>query len=210
MKPTCSIIFTVLLLISVSFADDGGKSSSDNLQKKNPVQLNTVVKDAMKSSVKAAPKEAVVPDENSIELGIESISENKDGTLTISVYILNPLEIAGFQMELIPSGLLEFETIQGGIAGDLGFMMKAGTTGRILGFSMQGTKIPIAESRKPEKNILFTVTAKLADASAVKNADLLDKKDKSRVVTLDMIPIMAGEKGVKLPVYTVPYKWTLK
>jgi len=210
MKQICAIILTFTLLFAVATADNGGKTSRDQSQKEPPAQLENVVKGAMKSPIKVPEKGTSVPDGESIELGIESITENKDGTLTIAVYILNPVEIAGFQMEFIPSGLLEFESIQGGIAGDLGFMMKAGKTGRILGFSMQGTKIPIAESAKPEKNILFTVTAKLADDAVVKNSALLDKKDKSREVTLDMIPIMAGEKGVKLSVYTMPYKWTLK
>lgn len=207
-------IYTIFLLITLLFtllpADDGAKTALGKSKKEPPPQLENIVKGAMESPVKVQTKDAAVPDGEGIELGVESITENKDGTLTIAVYILNPVEIAGFQMEFIPSGLLEFESIQGGIAGDLGFMMKAGKTGRILGFSMQGTKIPIAESAKPQKNILFTVTAKLADDSVVKNSALLDKQDKSREVTLDMIPIMAGEKGVKLPVYTMPYKWTLK
>ncbi len=210
MKQIYAIILAMSLLFALASADDGAKAAPGKSQKVSPPQLENIVKGAMKSPVKAPAKDAAVPDGESIELGIESITENKDGSLTIAVYILNPVEIAGFQMEFIPSGLLEFESIQGGIAGDLGFMMKAGKTGRILGFSMQGTKIPIAESAKPEKNILFTLTAKLTDDSVVKNSALLDKQDKSREVTLDMIPIMAGEKGVKLPVYTMPYKWTLK
>ena len=104
--------------------------------------------------------------------------------------------------------LFEYESIMGGIGEELGFMMKAGKAGRILGFSMQGAKIPVASSNKLEDNILFYLTAKLLDQPKADQASADSKKEKE--VTINMTPIMAGEKGVKLSVISPPFVWKIK
>ena len=149
-------------------------------------------KPQVKSDVQRAAMDEV--SSGGIILGVESIQANEDGTYTIAIFMTNDQPVAGFQLDIVPDNLFEISSIQDGRAEELGFMMKSGKTGRILGFSMQGTKIPASESAKLTDNILFTLTAKLT-------------AEVTGPISFDLNTIIAGDRGSKLESLTEPFIW---
>lgn len=206
MKYLITFILGISLILAAPGDEKEAQVKADGVKK---ADLQKVIEDVTTGKTATAVKQETVMTENTIQVGIKSIDKNKDGTYTIAVYILNPVPIAGFQMDIGPKNIFEYQSITGGISEELGFMMKAGKSGRILGFSMQGSKIPVASSKKIEDNILYYLNATmLPEAKAI--AELKDKKDDKKEISFDLVPILAGEKGVKLSVYSEPFVWKIK
>ena len=130
-----------------------------------------------------------------IILGIESILKNKDGTYNIHVYMLNQVPLAGFQLDLLPKGLFEIESIHGGRGADAGFNMSAGKSGTMLGFSFTGSVINTSKSDNPADNLLFTLTVKLL------------KKEPEDPVSIGFVVIMAGGAGEKILTEMIEYSY---
>lgn len=128
-----------------------------------------------------------------IEVGIESISKNDDGTLDFAVYMYNTVPVAGFQADLLPVESFEIKNVSGGLGGEKGFMMSGSKT-TFLGFSIKGDVISKSRTAFLHDNILCHLTVE------TKGDITLPLK-----VTLD--PIIAGKKGVKLEAQTVPFVW---
>jgi len=132
-----------------------------------------------------------------VELGIDSITQNKDGSYQIAVYMLNEQPVAGYQMDFLPAGVVTPLSIHGGVSEELGYMMKSSENGKVLGFSMQGTPIPIAASPKPDKNILYYLDVTI-DGKA------------GRELMISFDSVVAGSKGIKLEAANIPYRFKLK
>ena len=121
-----------------------------------------------------------------VNLGIESVQKNKDGTYNIAIYMLNSEPVAGYQMDIEPDIQVKINTMHGGLSEELGFMMKASENGKVLGFSMQGTTIPVSNSDDLTENILFIL-----------NASINTENGKSLEIELTN-SVIAGIGGVKL------------
>jgi hypothetical protein len=130
---------------------------------------------------------------SSNELGIESITELKDGSYEINVYALNIDPIAGIQFELIPNNIFEIKEIYGGRCDKSGFMLKSNERGVMLGFSMQGNIVEPSNNSTKSSNLLFSL-----------KANLISTKSQE---TLSLAPVLAGQKGKTLSVDSVPYTW---
>ena len=130
-----------------------------------------------------------------INLGVESILKNKDGTYNIHVYMLNQVPLAGFQLDILPKGLFEIESIHDGRGAEAGFNMSAGKTGTMLGFSFTGSVINISKSDDPADNLLFTLTVKLLS------------KLPEDPVSIGFVVIMAGSTGEKIPAEMIEYSY---
>ena len=129
----------------------------------------------------------------SIELGIESFEKQKDGTYLADIYMLNEQPLAGFQLDLLPLGLFEIQTISGGRGESAGFTMSAGKKGTMLGFSFSGATIEPSKSTYPEENIIFTLSLKV-----------IGKIDEKTEITFTTI--MAGRGGEQLITTVQPFK----
>ena len=128
----------------------------------------------------------------SIELGIESFEKQKDGTYIADIYMLNDEPLAGFQLDILPQGLFEIQSITGGRGEAVGFNMSAGKNGTMLGFSFSGATIDPSKSSDLEKNIIFSL--------------LLKKIKKSDSKTeISFSAIMAGKGGKKLETTVKPF-----
>lgn len=134
---------------------------------------------------------AAVPPQ--INLGIDSIEKNKDGSYDIHVYMLNQVPLAGFQLDLLPAGLLEIESLHGGRGEAAGFNMSAGKKGTMLGFSFTGASIEPSKSDNPEENMLFTINVKLI------------KEAPKEPVNIGFTVIMAGKSGEKIETEMVEF-----
>ena len=136
---------------------------------------------------------AAVPPQ--INLGIDSIEKNKDGSYDIHVYMLNQVPLAGFQLDLLPPGLLEIESIHGGRGEATGFNMSAGKKGTMLGFSFSGAAIEPSKSDNPTENLFFTLNVKLI------------KEVPNEPVNIGFTVIMAGKSGEKVETEMVEYTY---
>ena len=125
------------------------------------------------------------------EIGIESIVDNGDGTLDVSVYMYTTVPVAGFQADLLPKEYFTIENVFGGLGEEMGFMMKGGKS-TFLGFSIKGDVISKSESRFLSDNVLCVLKAK-------------KKQDLILPLKVGLDPIIAGKKGVKLQVVTKPF-----
>ena len=130
-----------------------------------------------------------------INLGIDSIEKNKDGSYDVHVYMLNQVPLAGFQLDLLPPGLLEIESIHGGRGEAAGFNMSAGKKGTMLGFSFTGAAIEPSKSDNPTDNLLFTLNVKLI------------KEAPKEPVNIGFTVIMAGKSGEKVETEMVEYTY---
>ena len=131
-----------------------------------------------------------------IEIGIESVSENEDGTLDMAVYMYNTIPVAGFQADVLPEELFELQDVSGGLGEEKGFMMNGGKS-TFLGFSIKGDMIPKSKSAFLSDNILCHLTVKPSDEIILP-------------MEISLNPIIAGRKGVKLPSQTSPFVWEKK
>ncbi|MAJ43546.1 MAG: hypothetical protein CMF96_02220 [Candidatus Marinimicrobia bacterium] len=129
----------------------------------------------------------------SIEIGIESFEQQKDGTFLADVYMINEVPLAGFQLDLLPKDYFEIISITGGNGEKSGFNMSAGKKGTMLGFSFSGAVIEPSKSNKISKNILFTLSLK----------PLKPINDKTEI---SFNPIMAGRGGEKVTTTVIPFK----
>lgn len=129
----------------------------------------------------------------SVELGIESFEKQDDGTYLADIYMVSQKPLAGFQLDLLPKGLFEIQTIYGGKGEKAGFNMSAGKKGTMLGFSFSGAVIEPSKSIKIEDNILFTLSLKP-----------LNKMDNNTIISFNSI--MAGRGGEKIETTVIPYK----
>jgi hypothetical protein len=129
----------------------------------------------------------------SVELGVESFEKQDDGTYLADIYMINIKPLAGFQLDLLPKGLFEIQTIYGGKGEQAGFNMSAGKKGTMLGFSFSGAVIEPSKSNNMEENILFTLSLKP-----------LVKMDKNTIISFNSI--MAGRGGEKIETTVIPYK----
>lgn len=169
-------ILIALCIFTVAFAEDGPSAALEK--------------------IKAKAKTVAEPVESGIVLGIESVTENKDSSLGINIYLYTPEHpVAGFQIDLLPANTFEVQSVNGGLGDELGFMMQAGASGTVLGFSLQGTKIPVSKSTNPAENIICTINVKLKDA-------------KKKPMEIDLKSIIAGERGTKLEVTTESFQFT--
>ena len=100
-------------------------------------------------------------------------------------------------MDFLPAGVVTPLSIHGGVSEELGYMMKSSENGKVLGFSMQGTPIPIAASPKPDKNILYYLDVTI-DGKA------------GRELMISFDSVVAGSKGIKLEAANIPYRFKLK
>ncbi|NQU67980.1 MAG: hypothetical protein HQ510_08570 [Candidatus Marinimicrobia bacterium] len=164
-----------------------------------PIFLFTAVLMAQNETL--VPKQEVVQKvpktATSVELGIESITKNKDGSYQLAMYMLNAEPVAGYQMDFLPEGIMQPITMRGGISGELGYMMQASENGKVLGFSMQGTAIPIASSDKLPNNILYYL-------------DVTFDGKPGQELTISFDSVVAGNKGTKLESVNIPFKFTLQ
>jgi len=161
----------------------------------SPALTQTGKADAFKSRVPSQKKEVVK--DTDVQLGIESVLKNKDGSYNISVYMLNTKPVAGYQMDIEPDDHVRLKTMQGGISEELGYMMKASENGKVLGFSMQGTTVPVSHSEDLNENIIFVLVA-----------DITAEKGEKFDITFSKT-VIAGEKGVKLEAETYPYSFKM-
>ena len=139
----------------------------------------------------------VTPEElDSNELGIESITQLKDGSYEINIYTINIQAIAGVQFELVPNNIFKINSIYGGRCESSGFMLKSNERGVMLGFSMQGNIIEPSQNMNKKDNILFSLQANLV-------SEKLEE-------TFSLVPVLAGKKGITLKVDSVPFTWGKK
>ena len=129
----------------------------------------------------------------SLELGIESFEKQKDGTYLVDVYMLNDKPLAGFQLDLLPKGLFEIQSISGGKGEKVGFNMSAGKKGTMLGFSFSGNVIDPSISTDISKNILFTLSLK----------SIMPMTNNTEI---NFSVIMAGRGGEKIDTNVIPFK----
>ena len=128
-----------------------------------------------------------------IDLGVESIAKNKNGTFDINVYMLNEVQLAGFQLDLLPKGIFEIISISGGRGEAAGFNMSAGKKGTMLGFSFTGAVIESSKTNVLSENLLFTIN--------VKSINDLPQDP----VNIGFTVIMAGRSGEKIETNMIEY-----
>ena len=104
------------------------------------------------------------------------------------------MPIAGVQIEIIPSGLFNIDSVSGGRCSDADFTLKSNAKGMILGFSMKGQMIPVVSNENPKDNLLFT-----AYGTALKNVN---------DASVSLETVLAGKGGVKITSVNVPYLWS--
>lgn len=131
-----------------------------------------------------------------VELGIDSIIKNKDGSYQVAVYMLNEEPVAGYQMDFLPKNIFTPITMRDGISGELGYMMQASKTGKVIGFSMQGIAIPVASTDKQSDNILYYL-------------DVEFNGEKGEKVSISFDTVIAGVKGAKLEPVVIPFEFIL-
>ena len=91
---------------------------------------------------------------NSPKLSFKRVRKMEEKDIRIDIYSINQVPIAGVQFEIKPNDLFEIDSISGGICSEVGFSLYANEKGVLLGFSLQGKKIPISISSDINDNIL--------------------------------------------------------
>ncbi|MBT3252036.1 MAG: hypothetical protein HN729_11780 [Candidatus Marinimicrobia bacterium] len=150
---------------------------------------------SFKSKVPPQKQETVDVD---VELGVESITKNQDGTYSIAIYMMNSSPVAGYQMDFEPDANLNIITMHGGKSEELGYLMKASENGKVLGFSMQGASIPVSSSDNLAENIIFVLIA-----------DIKADPGKTIGITLEET-VIAGVGGVKLEAAVDSYNFAVE
>ena len=196
MKEYISLVFFMSVFIGCQETKTAADKTSDVPQEKSTEKrlIETIVNTAETSNPQQTPAEIPA----GIKLGIESIKRNKDNTVTIAVYMIADKPVAGFQMEISPSDILELKSLQDGRAGAAGFTMQGGKSGKLLGFSMTGVDLPVSTSPNPGDNILFTVTATVSG-----------KLGKELPVYLNKV-IIAAPGGKRLAADSESFNWQIK
>lgn len=150
---------------------------------------------SFKSKVPPEKQESINVD---VELGIESITKNQDGTYNIAIYMLNSAPVAGYQMDFEPDANLKILTMHGGKSEELGYLMKASENGKVLGFSMQGAAIPVSSSDDLLKNVLYVMIAEI-------------KGDPGKTIGITLEnTVIAGVGGVKLEAAVDSYNFAIE
>ena len=157
---------------------------------KNLVYLVMIVFLVFCSQTKKGKKAEVI---QGVEFGIESISNNADGTLDVSIYMYNTVPVAGFQADILPKENFEITGVTGGVGEELGFMMQGGKS-TFLGFSMKGDVVPESSSSYINENILCHLTVNV-------------KNDITLPMEVTMDPIIAGKRGTKIKSFTKSFLW---
>ena len=171
----CKIIINLFIAISLLKACDKCTEHSSKVSHFSEqvhaevgiANINIISKNASKLSFKES----------------ERIEEKKN--VRIDIYSINRVPIAGVQFEIEPNDLFKIDSISGGICSEVGFSLYSNEKGVLLGFSLQGKKIPKSTSSEINDNILFSVFGK-----QVKDIP------KDQIITLKTT--LAGKKGNKI------------
>ena len=126
-----------------------------------------------------------------VEIGIESIEENKSGIKTINVYMINHQPVSGVQFKIEPDTFFDVDSVFGGRCQANEFQLHSNNKGTILGFSLAGGSIPESNSSKKEDNILFSILAR-------------SKKQIDGPIILS--PIIASRDAKKIESVSIPFE----
>ena len=127
-----------------------------------------------------------------IEIGIESINSDDSDYYTINVYMINHQPVRGVQIEISPNSFFEVDSAYGGRSKKNNFELPHNKEGVILCYSLSGSSIPESSNSTKEKNILFSVAAKLINPI---NSPI------------NIIPIIADNSAKKIDYITTPFEF---
>lgn len=90
---------------------------------------------------------------------VSDCTDNGDGTVTFALDMQSDSDLYGLQFTVDPSGTLTAGSgSAGGLAAEAGWLVQIGQNGTVLGFSMNGSSIPVQETAANLTNLSFAGT----------------------------------------------------
>ena len=133
-------------------------------------------------------------------IGVDTFSDDANGTVTFDVHVENESDIAGYQFDLLSDGLLTITSADAsGLSGTAGFMLSSSAS-TVIAFSLSGSTIPGGSS-----GILCTITATYDVANAGQIVALYDEEEGAGGNRL----LFSGAGGTQLDAMFYDRDWTV-